>query len=322
MSLKKYTQLSQEERYTITAFLRTHHSMAEIAQAMGRSRSTISRELGRNCNTHDDVYRAEVANSYATARRRRNRRGSHYTKAQWSLVIYYIKKKWSPEQISDHLAKNTSFSMSHETIYRYILKDKKRGGSLYTHLRIMPKQRRKRYNTKDSRGILTGKRHITTRPAAVEDRKEPGHWEGDTVIGSDKYHCILTLVERKTGFTIIKKMAARTAALTTQATLDAIKEHRKKFKTITFDNGTEFHSYAELEKAYPSLTCYFATPYHSWERGTNENTNGLIRQYLRKGHSMEAVTQAKCDFIANELNTRPRKRLGFKTPKSLYYSKV
>ena len=296
--------------------------MAEIAQAMGRSRSTISRELGRNRNTHDNVYRAEVANSYATARRRRERRGSHYTKAQWSLVIYYIRKKWSPEQISAHLETHAAFSMSHETIYRYILKDKKKGGSLYMHLRIMPKLRRKRYNTKDSRGVLPGKRHISTRPAEVEARQQLGHWEGDTVIGSDKHHCVLTLVERKTGFVIIKKMVARTATLTTAAVLDAVKEHRRKMKTITFDNGTEFHSYAEIEKEHPTLTCYFATPYHSWERGTNENTNGLIRQYLRKGHSMEGVTQDKCDYIANELNTRPRKRHGFKTPKSLYYSRV
>lgn len=320
--MKKYTQLSQEERYTITAFLRTHHSMAEIAQAMGRSRSTIWRELNRNRNTHDNGYRAEVAHSYATANRRRARRGTHYTNAQWSLVIYYIKKKWSPEQISDHLEKHTSFSMSHETIYRYILKDKKKGGSLYTNLRIMPKLRRKRYNTKDSRGVLPGKRHISTRPATVENRTELGHWEGDTVVGSDKHHCLLTLVERKTGFVIIKKLTARTAALTNAAILDALKEHHKKFKTITFDNGTEFHSYTELEKHYPTLTCYFATPYHSWERGTNENTNGLIRQYIRKGHSMEGVTQDKCDFIANELNTRPRKRHGFKTPRKLYYSRL
>jgi len=296
--------------------------MAEIAQAMGRSRSTITRELGRNRNTHDNVYRAEVANSYATARRRRERRGTRYTKAQWSLVVYYLRKKWSPEQISNHLESHASFSMSHETIYRYILKDKKKGGSLYSNLRIMPKLRRKRYNTKDSRGVLPGKRHISTRPATAESRKELGHWEGDTVVGSDKHHCLLTLVERKTGFVIIKKLAARTAALTNAAILDALKVHNKKFKTITFDNGTEFHSYTELEKHYPTLTCYFATPYHSWERGTNENTNGLIRQYIRKGHTMEGVTQEKCDFIANELNTRPRKRHGFKTPKSLYYSRV
>ncbi len=320
--MKKYSQLSQAERYTIAGLSRRRWSCSEIAEATGRHRSTIYRELsGKNRNTHDGLYRAEVAHSYATARRRRERRGTHYTKAQWSLVAYYLRKKWSPEQISDHLEHHTSFSMSHETIYKYILKDKKQGGFLYTNLRIMPKLRRKRYNAKDSRGILPGKRHISTRPPEVETRQEFGHWEGDTVMGSDLHHCILTLVERKTGYTIIKKLKARTAAFTTAAALEVLKEHHRKFKTITFDNGTEFHDYARLEAAYP-VTCYFATPYHSWERGTNENTNGLIRQYLKKGRSMESVDQTQCDFIANELNTRPRKRHGFKTPRMLYYSNV
>jgi IS30 family transposase len=319
--LKKYTQLSQEERYTIAELSRRRYSDSEIARAIGRHRSTIGRERKRNPNTHDGVYRAQVAHSYATARRRRNRRGTHFSKTQWSLVCYYIQKKWSPEQISDHLKTHTSFSISHETIYQYILKDKKRGGSLYTHMRIMPKQRRKRYNQRDSRGILPGKRHISTRPKEVQDRKVPGHWEGDTVIGSDRFHCILTLVERRSGFVIIKKLASRTASLVTAATLEALKEHSKRFKTITFDNGTEFHDYASIEAQHPVI-CYFATPYHSWERGTNENTNGLIRQYLKKGHSMEDVTQADCDLIAHELNTRPRKRHGYLTPRKVYYSKV
>ena len=319
--MKKYTQLSQDERYTIADLSRRRYSDSQIAKAIGRHRSTIGRERKRNPNTHDGVYRAQVAHSYATARRRRNRRGTHFSKTQWSLVAYYIQKKWSPEQIADHLKNHTSFSISHETIYQYILRDKKRGGTLYTHLRIMPKQRRKRYNSKDSRGVLPGKRHISTRPAEVETRKVAGHWEGDTVIGSDRFHCILTLVERKSGFVVIKKLASRTASLVTAATLEVLKKHGRRFKTLTFDNGTEFHDYASIEADHP-VTCYFATPYHSWERGTNENTNGLIRQYLKKGHTMEGVTQADCDYIAHELNTRPRKRHGYKTPRKLYYSKV
>lgn len=319
--MKKYTQLSQEERYTIADLSRRRYSDSQIAKAIGRHRSTIGRERKRNPNTHDGVYRAQVAHSYATARRRRSRRGTHFSPSQWSLVTYYLQKKWSPEQIAAHLKTHTGFSISHETIYQYILQDKKHGGKLYTHLRIMPKQRRKRYNSKDSRGILPGKRPIATRPAEVETRQLRGHWEGDTVIGSDRFHCILTLVERKSGFVIIKKLASRTAALVTAAMHEVLKEHGRRFKTITFDNGTEFHDYASIEASHP-VTCYFATPYHSWERGTNENTNGLIRQYLKKGHTMEGVTQADCDFIARELNTRPRKRHGYKTPQKVYYSKV
>jgi transposase, IS30 family len=315
--MSKYQQLSQQERYIITALLRSRKSHAEIARELKRSPSTISRELGRNRNTHDNGYRAEDSHSYATARRRRERRGTHFSPKQWKKVISLLEKEWSPEQIADHIKRHCNFTISHETIYQFILRDKKQGGTLYEYLRIMPKIRRKRYNTKDSRGRLPGKRLISTRPIDIESRKELGHWEGDTVIGKDKHHCIVTLVERKTGFVIIKKIKARTAIEVTKACIRAIRKHSKKFLTITFDNGTEFHGYKTIE-ANSSVICYFANPYHSWERGTNENTNGLIRQYIPKGSCMKEVTQQDCDWIANRLNSRPRKRHGFKTPKELY----
>jgi IS30 family transposase len=151
----------------------------------------------------------------------------------------------------------------------------------------------------------------------VETRKQLGHWEGDTVMGKDRHHCILTLVERKSGLAVIRKMNCRTAAAVTQATLPVIEGRKADFKTITFDNGTEFHDYKALEDNFP-LTCYFATPYHSWERGSNENLNGLIRQYLPRGTCMSTVTQAQCDYIAYKLNSRPRKRHGYKTPQEVY----
>jgi len=148
-------------------------------------------------------------------------------------------------------------------------------------------------------------------------RQIVGHWEGDTVMGSDMRHCILTLVERVTGYVIIKKLRARSKEEVTRAATRAIRSHYCNFKTITFDNGTEFHDYKVLEERF-TLECYFATPYHSWERGSNENTNGLIRQYLPKGECMSGLTQARCDYIAKELNARPRKRHGFRTPVELY----
>ena len=315
--MNKYQQLSQSERYHITFLLVRKKSQAEIARELGRSPSTISRELQRNRSHHDNNYRAEVAHRYATARRRRVRRASHYTETQWKAVVRYLKLDFSPEQIVSQLKLHESFSMSHETIYQYILRDKKQGGTLYQHLRIMPKKRKKRYNSKDSRGILPGKRHISERPAIVETRKELGHWEGDTVIGRDRFHCILTLVERKSGFVIIKKMKARTAAITAAAAIRAIRKHQEKFQTVTLDNGTEFHGYKKIEERYP-VKCYFATPYHSWERGTNENTNGLIRQYIPKKTTMKYIDQARCDWIAKRLNNRPRKRHGFKTPLEVF----
>jgi len=317
--MSKYHQLSQQERYMITALLRTRRvTHAVIARELGRSPSTISRELARNRNTHDQFYRAEVAHSYATARRRRERRGFRHSAQQWDVVIGLLKREWSPEQIAGRLKLEHSFCISYETIYQYILADRKHGGSLYKYLRCASKLRRKRHNSHDSRGILPGKRHISERPASVDSRRRFGHWEGDTVMGSDKYHGVVSLVERKSGVSIIRKISSRTVESVNEAVLAAMVRHRGKFRTMTLDNGTEFHGYKTLEEHYPALKCYFATPYHSWERGSNENLNGLIRQYLPKKTSMKGVTQVDCDRIALKLNTRPRKRHGYRTPLEVY----
>lgn len=317
--MNKYHQLTHDERYSITALLRHGWTQAAIARRLGRSRSTINRELKRNVTRHDGHYRAEKAQQYAVARRRRERRKSWFSPAQMAEVEKLLKKKWSPEQVSAVLKQRGVCSISHETIYRYVLRNKKAGGTLYTHMRIMSKKVRKRYNSKDSRGILAGKRHISERPIEAENRLQIGHWEGDTVMGRDKRACILTMVDRLSGFAVIKKLTSRTAAQATQAAAIAIAQHAGKVSTITFDNGTEFHSYAQLERDFP-VTCYFATPYHSWERGSNENLNGLVRQYLPRGICLKSLTQKECDRIAFELNTRPRKRHGFKTPAEIYHA--
>jgi transposase, IS30 family len=315
--MNNYHQLSQGERYTINILLQHRESIPNIARVLGRAPSTVYRERSRNRSTHDNFYRAECAQELANGRRRRVRRGSHFSKFQMRQVIALLKEKWSPEQISNEIQKRGVFTISHETIYKFILKDKKNGGLLYKHLRIMPKLRRKRYNSHDSRGILFGKRPITSRPSFIEKRKIFGHWEGDTVIGSDLHHCILTFVERKSGFVVIKKLKSRTEDEVTISATAIIKKRPEMFKTITFDNGTEFHDYKILEERFP-IKCYFAAPYHSWERGTNENLNGLIRQYLPKGTCMKKVTQVQCNWIARKLNSRPRKRHGFLTPQEVY----
>jgi IS30 family transposase len=229
-----------------------------------------------------------------------------------------LKKKWSPEQISNKLKKTKRLKISHETIYQMVLRDKKKGGDLFQNLRIVPKVRRKRYNTHDSRGILRGKRPISKRPKSVERRRVLGHWEGDTMIGKDLHHCLLTMVERKSGFVVIRKLKSRTERAVTKAAATVLRREGGRIRTITLDNGTEFHNYKSLERRF-DVKFYFATPYHSWERGTNENTNGLIRQYLPKGMCMRKVTQVNCEQIAHKLNTRPRKRHDYKTPMEVYY---
>ena len=316
--MSSYHQLTQQERYRITALLMCGATRAEIARQLQRHPSTIGRELRRNVTTHDGGYRAEKAHSYATARRRRCRRGAHFSAAEMAQVTPLLRRRYSAEQVSGLLKKSGTLSISHETIYRFIRWDRRSGGDLWRHTRIMSKFARKRYRSHDSRGILPGKRPIGDRPLEVERRQRIGHWEGDTVMGSDMRHCVLTLVERKTGFAIIKKLTARTMNNVNAAATRAIRSHCRNFKTITFDNGTEFHGYSLLEQRFP-IKVYFATPYHSWERGSNENFNGLLRQYLPKGTCMRHVTQARCNQIANDLNNRPRKRHGFTTPAALYY---
>lgn len=312
-----YHQLSREERYTIARCTAHAMSARAIAYVLGRAPSTISREVRRNAKAYDGAYRAEPAHSYAVARRRRCRRGTQFSTEQLQMVDDLVCEQWSPEQITGRLKEQGILSISHETIYRRIRRDRRAGGVLWKHLRVYPKFGRKRYGRQDSRGVLPGKRHISQRPAEVEQRQVLGHWEADTVMGSDMRHCVLTMTERATGFVVIKKLQARNKEQATRALSQVLHVHRG-VKTITFDNGTEFHDYARLEQRFPAR-CYFATPYHSWERGSNENMNGLIRQYLPKGSCMRHVTQDQCNYIAFKLNSRPRRRYGFRTPAELYY---
>ena len=231
-----------------------------------------------------------------------------------------LREEWSPEQVSGHLRLKRELRISHETIYRHIWRDLRSGGRLHEHLRGARKSCRKRYGRYDSRGRLAGKRMIWERPKSVEQRRQTGHWEIDTMMGEsqgESSHCVLTLVERKSGYLLIGKLQARTAAETNRALLGLLARHPGRMRTITADNGTEFHWYGEVE-AHSPVKFYFATPHHSWERGTNENTNGLIRQYLPKGQTMARVTQSECDLIAAHLNNRPRKRHGYKTPNQCF----
>jgi IS30 family transposase len=313
--MRSYRQLTSEERYALATLRRQGYTVRGIARALGRSASTISREIRRN-RRKDGRYRAFTADQRARARRSRSRRNQRFSATDWGLVLSCLHEDWSPEQISGRLKKDGVLHISHESIYRHIWRNKRRGGTHYKLLRQAGKKRRKRYGAYDSRGRLAGKRHISERPPAVEERREIGHWEIDTVLGKGK-PCIVTLVERATGFVLIGKMKARTVAELNRATLALISEAPLPVRTITADNGTEFHGYAELQTA-TRTPFFFATPHHSWERGSSENANGLIRQYLPKRTSMAPLSQDRCDSIAHRLNTRPRKRYDYRTPEEEY----
>lgn len=312
----KYKQMGEQERYDMCSMRMSLWKMSEIAAALGRHRSTLYRELKRNRCESTRKYAASIAQMHTRARRRRSRRNMHFGKEAFAPIEVMVRGDWSPEQIVGRRKLEGKPLMSHETIYKWIWVDKSRGGSLWTHLRGARKFYRKRYGGYDSRGRLAGKKMIGTRPAVVERRKRIGDWEIDTVHGRGKA-CLVTIVERKTGLVRVGPIRRATKELTLERTIELLWAEKRRVKTITADNGCEFHNYKDLEQVLDTEV-YFATPHHAWERGSNENANGLIRQYFPKGTNLMNVTRNACRKVMSKLNDRPRKRLGFRTPNEMY----
>lgn len=308
----EYHHLTAQERYLILHHKSNGFSLRQIGQMLNRSASTISRELKRNVSG-DGRYRPDKADSYARARRWRCRRGSQFEVSDIELVRGLVRRKWSPEQVSRRLRKLKKLQIGTATIYRMLARERAQGGNSWRHLRQLSHRYRKGYRVVDGRGRMQGKRALVDRPAGAQDRSEAGHLEGDTVMGRDGRHCLLTLVDRKTRKLRIIKLPARQAGEVNKALIREVRSGRVKLKSLTLDNGTEFHGFKELEDKL-GIKVYFAQPYHSWERGTNENTNGLIRQYLPKRSCFKGLMQRQCNEIERELNDRPRKILGFNTP--------
>jgi len=302
-----YTHLTQEERYQIYALKKAGLKQNEIANVLERSPSAISRELSRNRGGRS--YRPKQAQSLAEARRAMNAR--RIDDATWQFAQAMLLEQWSPEQISGHAA------ISHETVYRRVYADKQSGGLLWKNLRCQ-KQRRKRYGKTERRGIIPNRLSIEDRPAIVEERSRIGDWEADTLIGRNHKQAIVSIVERKTGFTLIQKVERKTAEAVSHAMTDLLKPYRRKVHTITSDNGREFAGHEAISKQLKA-DFYFAHPYASWERGTNENTNGLIRQYFPKERDFTTITQQEIDMAMERLNNRPRKRLGYQTPNQVFF---
>jgi IS30 family transposase len=302
-----YTHLTQEERYQIYALKKAGVKASKIAEVLERSGSTISRELSRNWGKRG--YRPQQAQVLSIARRAMNAR--RIDEATWTFAQERLLEQWSPEQISGHAA------ISPETLYQRIYADKRAGGSLWKNLRCQ-KQRRKRYGKVDRRGLIPNRQSIEERPAIVETRSRIGDWEADTVIGKNHRQALVSLVERKSGFTLIRKVERKTSLAVSQAMIGLLKPHRKKVHTITSDNGREFAAHQEIASRLKA-DFYFAHPYASWERGTNENTNGLIRQYFPKNRDFTTITQQEIDTAMDRLNNRPRKRLGFQTPSQVFF---
>ena len=317
----QYYHLSTEARYQIFAQKAMGKTISEIAKSLGRSVSTISRELRRN-RDEKGTYRAEIAVAKAAQRAKKSAKNAkQVSEKTWKFAILKLKEKWSPEQISAYLKTENGRKLglseiSPETIYQKILQDKAQNGDLYRHLRCQ-KKRKKRYGTPENRGKLQNRVGIEDRPEIVEKRSRTGDWEADLVLGKEQQGALLTLVERKTGFTLIAPLLSKSAHGVKNAMFNLLKKYQKYCHTITSDNGMEFSQHAEIAQQL-SAKFYFARPYHSWERGTNENTNGLIRQYFPKNRTLLTVTQKEIQFVTNQLNHRPRKRLKYLTPSQAF----
>jgi len=307
----KYTQLTAEERYHIYTMRKQAISLREIAKGMGRSHTSLSREIRRNKG--ENGYRYKQAHRKALARHKTKPKAIKLTTERILYVREKIKLNWSPEQISGRLFTEENVSLSHETIYQFILKNKRNGGDLYRYLRHQAKPYRQRYGSKDYRGKIPGRVDISERPEVVDKRSRVGDWEADLVIGKGHKGAIVTLAERRSRLYLALPIAQKTKELTTAAITALLTSFKGFVHTITYDNGREFNGHMDISN---QLNCkgFFARPYHSWERGLNENSNGLLRQYFPKSMPLDQVTEAEVRAAANAMNHRPRKCLGYKTP--------
>ena len=302
--------LGSNERYQIQIGLAQCLPVSAIAQGIGYSRSTVHREIARNGGGAG--YDAKFAQQRASRRGVHSRNALTIAPITWHRVDHYLLFEQSPEQIADKL------DISHESIYRYIYRDKKAGGCWHWYLRCQkPYRKRCSGSNRNRRGAIANQVRIDERPAHIEARSQIGHWEFDTVVGPFHGSRLLTGVERKSGFAVAALLADGSADSACQAMIELLRPFAGRVKTVTTDNGKEFARHQELD-AELGCQSYFYRPYASWQRGSNENLNGLIRQYLPKKRDLSTVTQKELDMILDKLNNRPRKRLEFKTPNQVF----
>ncbi|HEU0197668.1 MAG TPA: IS30 family transposase [Nevskiaceae bacterium] len=305
-----YTHLSREERYQIQCLREGGWKLRELAKWMGRSASTLSRELRRN-QQPERGYAYRDAEVRSVTRRHRTSAHPRIDAATWAHVEAKLAEDWSPEQI----AGEGTVAVSHERIYQHIAVDQVQGGTLWRHLRRQRRRYRRRCG--EPRGHQRfGGRRLHERPAGVTTRWRVGDWEGDTIVGPTPAR-IVTLVDRKSGYTRLQRVPDGKALTVAAAVLRTLYPLRRRVHTITWDNGSEFAEHALIDVALET-TSSFADPYSAWQRGCDENLNGLIRQYAPKGSDLSTLSTADLQRIEDKLNRRPRKRLGFRTPLQVF----
>ncbi|MDP2025815.1 IS30 family transposase [Sulfuriferula sp.] len=314
----KYTHLTQDERYQIAILAKAGHDKSEIARLMERHKSTISREMTRNRGARG--YRPKQAHALSQSRIRAAQNSPRVAAATWAIVDVKLAETWSPEQISGHLKVNRQATVSHEAFYQHIYADKRAGGTLHRTLRCQ-KARRKRYGGRERRGTIPNQVSIDLRPAVVAERGRFGDWEGDLVIGAGQKQTLVTLNERTSRYTLIAHVPKKTAQAVSDAMVSLLTPFAACVHTLTTDNGKEFAQHERIAQQL-GADFFFAHPYASWERGANENMNGLIRQFFPKKMAFESITLSDIELAMHRLNHRPRKCLGFKTPHEVFMKQL
>ena len=310
-----YCQLTQEERYQIWVLRRAGHGIRSVAREVCRAPSTVSREIRRN--TGGSGYRAHQAHGRAVQRRRQARKARRLSVQLCGWIDRLLIQDLSPKQVSGYLRRHKRVRISHETIYQYVFRDQALGGELYKHLRVGRKPYKRRYGLYQQRSWIRNRVGIEKRPNVVDRRSRIGDWEADTVIGARGHSAILTLVERKTLYTVIARLSRRKAEELADAHIRVMQPFKARLKTITYDNGTEFAAHERIARAL-DVDVYFANPHRAWERGINENTNGLIRQYFPKGTDFNEISDEAIRHAADRLNRRPRETRNFRSPNELF----
>lgn len=313
-----HSQLTLAQRYKISAYLQAGISKSRIALYIDVHRSTVYREVQRNSvnNKYDpeEAHRNDMQRKHQTKTKR-------ISKQAWHVVETLLRIDYSPEQIAGLFNRTGVYSISHEWIYQYVLADKEAGGNLWQHLRWSQKKKRRRYGKQDRRGTIPDRVSIDQRPKVVEGKSRIGDWEIDTVTGKRHKGILIVAVERKSKHVVIEWSPYKKADLVSDTIIKMLKPYYVHVKTITVDNGREFSFHHQIARAL-NAKVYFAHPYSAWERGLNENTIGLIRQYFPKNMSLQSVNSKQIAFVENRLNNRPRKTLNYRSPNEVLYKTV
>ncbi|WOE69336.1 IS30 family transposase [Hydrogenimonas thermophila] len=315
-----YTQLTMMQRYQIEALKKEGLNQSAIARNLGVHRSTICRELKRN-SLDSGEYLATSAQISTRLRYQHKKKNKRLSRSHIIYIRKHLQEEWSPEQISGRMKLDGLKPISHETIYRYIYQDKQQGGKLYTFLQHKNRKYHKRSCEYRSRGQIIDRTPIDKRPEIANEKQRVGDWEVDTIIGKNHQQGIVTIVDRKSKFTLMKKVKSKQAVTVTRAMIQLLEPIKDHVHTITSDNGKEFAYHKEVSNRL-NAGFYFAKPYQSWQRGLNEHTNGLIRQYFPKKRAFDTISDRQIVEVQNKLNNRPRKVLGYKTPTEVFFATI